>query len=1076
MSSTTSTRREHEFSKYLKVAVESRSVGRIYASRGEQSIGEISVKIYYNCDKLLHTCFEDGEVTYEISSSGGLKLTSEIAELTYDVNGKLKGEVKGADTIALQVSRGRGEGSLSYKYALKAEDVKIGKYLITITLFYVSKKGEKKRLIEPIPLEFEVVKPLRVDELAITPVRDYYVVGDPVKLTLKIASEYEGVVEIECRGAVKDMHFRREIKKGVAEIPIDAVIIKPGDKVEVTIKTTGILYEESVAKTLTIKEQRVLLKGVSVGTAEIGKEATVIATVVNLSSISETEVHIKATLYGFQLEASRALKPEEAGEVVLKTPVLTGKSAENLKGEIEVRVPQLELAVSKQIELPKPKALPVKVEMATPELKIPSSTLGELQLRVKNDSDLNVDIILSNVSSNLCEVVQERKIEVTANSSEAFPIRFKPLSLGSEKVVLRFAALVNGVVVEEYSVTLNVEVYRSFKVESYEVLYPTEASHVVKGQRLELQVKVNVFYDIVSLTVKSPDLEIESPQQTAYKPWINLLITGKALNYTDSIRIIVSDGLIEEELKLPIKISKPFLDYEVKATKLFAGVRRPVGIAFKNVFDVPLKAAIHVEVSGPAEISNKEFEIRVAPHEEEKVEVGITGLWESSVELHLKVRSDDIGEESGKVEDSSIQEHSVKLEVYRPIQVRIDRPAATLQLPYPAKGKIRNVRTPFKIKAFLRNVSDVALPGITVEPRVSAGEVGFSVNPKTLLLGHGMEESVSIELRVPASYSSDTLSVDLDVMIGRYKVASSKVQVSVRRVVHVPMYVPRQRFVEEECRYPYVAVESGVYILVPVTEENVSLCGEPQEPYVKRHKVLRDIYTYVERRLSANITHGDPWLIAASIVFKGVAEARPDYSSELKSLEEVRYLDGDMVLIPALLWRVVIAGLARKETGAGSVKEFLTKGEGLGLVYIRGAPLYKARNPLYEGLVKLLTAEDEDALRDLQSYIQRSIAEGRIDPLFLLYRLHELYSHNRELRLSFNRNVAEGLYNERRFKEYLLYLALTNIPLTEGGLLEKVDEIVKGGSAEGKSALLALSIILRGLIEENMNELVEVLS
>lgn len=1025
----------------------------LFVNIEEQVLVELLVKLEYECDKLVGKCLEDGRVVLNVLDSiDNLHVDIRLADSTS--SGKLNIKERTKEGALLEVKYGRGQGDAILKYVINVSVRETRKYTLRVALFYEIEKKERMRIGDVIHLNFEAVRPIVINSLGIYPSVSYYVTSDPVRLSIVVSSNYEGHVEIVCKGAVKQNLYKLDITRETKELNIDTYIDKPVDNIEITLRIPSINYEETITKEVLVKDQKIVVKDVKISKSVIGKESSITIIMTNVSNISESLVRIDGDIYGFKLSSTEQLKPRETKTVELKTPVITREVAKNLVGEVVVTEESSRQVVKIPVMLPEPIPLQLKIEVNPDKLRIPSSTPQELFVGVQNNSDVYVSVSLSRASSTLSKVLsKDLSIEVPSYSYQQLNIALIPTGIGSETAELIFAVRVNDIVVDEYSIKVDLEVFRSFKVTGYTVVSPKNTKYVVKGQKVSIEMKVELLYDKVELTVSSSDLEIVNPKHEVYRTDSTINVIGNIIDYRDSMKIVVSDGLVVDVLEIPLKVSEPSIEYELQYAKIYSGVRKPLVLRLSNKFEVTLKVVVEFKHSNAIEFTSDKFETYLPPLAREwEVPIEVVGVDAGEHELGITLTC-IYENEHKKTMDTWTHATVLKLVVHEPLDVKIVKYSEKLLLPYPIKSECRNILSYFRVDISLKNVSDATLSDVFVKLYSDVQGFKAGVEPRAVAIEPGRVEKVHAEVGIPAGYSNDILRINLRIEIGKYIVLRTSIDVKVERYNYCIIKVPRGSFIKDKCPHPRIIFDKEVYVFMPLLASDYRVCGEPLKSDSMRCEALKILYDAVREVLPS---YGTPWETVASILYKRISQVSADFSNERRVLMDTKFDHGGIIVVPALLWMLSIAKLVGDYEFAVQLSKTLDEEKDLGILYVRDSALNISKNTLYGDLLRFVLTRDSDADKRLYERILNSVREGIVEPIFLLYAV------NNGKKIPYDDRLAESLFNERKLDDYVLYVALSDASIARNTeILLKLRNITnKSLKVSEGSVLLALSLLL----------------
>lgn len=1047
-------------------------VNRVYVGEGMRELGTITIHLLYKCHKYIGKCVDRSvlEPDVEVIGSDDIEVALDIKQV--DFAGKLEVRQKGRTSVELAVRSGRGQGEAKITFALSALSPRAaGDYKIRLAFYYGSVRGERKILGDIVESRFLVVKPVTIIKVSTEPRADYYVLGDAIRLNVEIASEYKGALVVECGGALKRVASEHSIEPGVQVLSVDTAIVSSIDELGVSVSVPELKFVEQVLERIEVRRQRVLVDPhIEISSPQIGKEACVVVRVENASRVSRSAVSVKASIYGFVIQADEVLSPGEQKRIELRTSILTSRNAQYLEGELTVYEKISNQVQTFSLELPRPQRLPVELNVRSTKIELTTNMLGRMIIDVANNSELDIGIVLLKSPLKLCIVHEGVLGVVRPFELREVEVELKPLAIGNEKAVLALGIVSGGVVVEEVSCEVEVSVRRSFIIRSIRMVHPSTSKLAVKNQRVVVELLVETSCEKVSIHVRSSDIDIKENTIEVYFPGSPVVISGKLIGYRDSIRILLSDGLMEEEVVLPIKVTHPYLEYNVsRATEFFVGVENNLVLSISNPFEVPLHVKIKVDKEANVVVDQEEVSARVEQLGKVDVKVSIVGLSEGEGVIRLRISSEYVDEEIKAAVDSWSCDQDLKIYFHKPIYLEV-LSAPKLMLPSPIPSDVRDVYASCSMDVLVRNLSEMPLLEVSLEPRIEEVDVvgSIDVQPRAAMLLSKSERRFKTHISIPVIYRRDSVKMRLVARVGSYAVDSKLVEIHVHRYAYSVVEVGEDVVDEDRCSYPKILHKGGTLILIPLTED-VEACGKPSALSAKNHAVMSLLYRGLSESLGR---HETPWDIAALLLFKK-AMGDADFKRELGKLRDMTYSERGVILIPLLAWSLAIESLAGySPISKAEIAKIVEDLENVGLIHVDGSPLNKANKPTYYHLFLNYALSGSGRWSDeIRSRILNSIKSMQIDPLYLLYIIRG------EKGVGYDEvsSVVEKLFSENRYGEFLMCVALTDAPLTSNidillKLERSLNEILGSGSIR-RSTLLALSVIFSKITAENIERL-----
>lgn len=1015
----------------------------------------VSVEIFYECKKIFGKCIEDGKIVLEVLRPPDVEMNIEVDRLANE--GKLEAEFEqGEPVINLRAKRGKGTGRVVYNYIIKTLAQRPGEYIIVLGLNYVDvKKQITKRLGDPLEIPFTVSRPFTFAGLFLKPEVPYYTPGDVVKVIIEVDSKYRGIATLTLGGILRESSHDIELTPGRQEISIEAFVENPNNTVDARIYIPSLKYEDVIRERIVIGTQRIAIEKLDLGRLYIGKPANITIEVSNQSLISPTPIKVGVEIFGFSIETREVLGPGEKKSLKLTTPTLTKESSGLNKGLLVLYDEVSGKKIERAFEALKPLFVSLKATPIEQRLRIPSSSRGKIALSVTNESEVPVELYLSDLRSTNCLATTPLKQAISPGERVAAEVEVKPIAISRDTSILVLHALVDGIPVEVYEVPVEVEVYRSFRVREIKVIKPKGTQLAVKSQDLFVELVFDVNASIVELLVESPDLAVEKKKYTLYQPSSIIQVSGKPLNYGDGIRLIVTDGLFKEEVIIPIRVEPLSIVHELVFPDLYVGLVKYGVLRLRNKFEVPLKVQVEFEADGAVEFTEKKLDLILQPLSSDDIPIGTVGVFIGEHRLKYRIIARIVHPFTGEVVEEWDRIESVRVRVISPIKVEVQKYSEKLLLPAVTTEEIKRLWGYYRFVVSVKNLSDTVVPAITIEPRVAEDkDVSIGLLIKSLILRPGEEEKVSALVHIPVYYSSDILEIGVVVKVREYPVYEELIVLPVERYVFTVIEVKKKDFVDILCPYPRLTRGDDVLVLLPVKEENYSICGKPSGISVERFMTMNALYKYFAeiRRIP-----GDPWSTAGLLVFKKSCKIPFDIRDYQNFLEEVSYVVKNVSIVPGLLWFIAISKLIGVEKVAFDVSKVIEI-SGIGLLYSRLSPVHESSSNFHCELAKSVVHGVES--RVVEEHMSEWLKTGRVDPLVLLYTLStgRLYPYNE--------SVVEKLWADKRYNEFLTYLAVVNKELVEDSiLLSRIREAL--GVTTKKSSLLALAILFSKLIHEN---------
>lgn len=1028
----------------------------IYIGDEFQIIGEVEVNLEYKCDKLMGRCIYSEFYLFPEVLRDVLEEDINLAIDRRDIkcSEKFRCEASGNLGVKVRVDIGRGKGLLSVVYDLKGKVTKgakdFAKYKFTVQLYInIPKENQRIKLGSPADFIIEVIKPIDKIDVDISPKVNRYAVGDSVKLNVNVVSKYKGEVVLKTGGAIDSKGLKSSVDSGSNNFSLDGVI-RSLNEAKIYLDLPKIGYKEVVSIPLNIVGKRLNVEKIEVdGSPKLGEKARLRINLSNMSLIGETPTKIKVILYGYKIEEEIVINPNEFSEVILETStILTRDSREKRRGILIVEDRVSGQTFSRDLELPDPLPLNVVFKPKIQTLRLPSCAIRKVEfLYVENKEDKQIRIYLADIkpSPSICSIVMD-DVDINPNSNNHIDIEVKPSGTGVEKLELEFKLAIDGIDVDIYRTDIMLDVYESFKVNELTIVSPSNG-YAVKKQRVNVKLDIDVLSDsMVRLEVMCKGIELDNKVYHLNPGKNTLNISGITIDYVDGIELEISDGVTKKSVIIPIKVEKPSVKCQYKSIKLFKGLWKSIQLRCTKEFEVPIEINMDINELGNVKVQPKQSKIVINSDEREKdLVLDIMGIDVGKAIVTFEIVSRYL-DEKGEEVDRWSNDYIMDLEVLMPIDMNVINKPSVISLPFPFKpveSKLKHVQRDFVVE--LKNLSDQIVPNVSINVSSNANILA-SVKPIKGSIDPTKSIEYHVSLLIPVSYSDEELNVTLTALSEGYQLIESTIKIPIERYHYSIVKIPKQKF-NEACRYERIYGENSVYVLLPLWETDVEICGKPENHSVELFNIIKTLFNTLSE-LDEMPMFIDPWSAAASVIFKNIAWTKVDFSKECDFLRNMykKTMEINISVVPATLWILTLNKLIPGCTDM-EIQLPIEQVDKLGLIYTKNNVMNVSLNNLYKELLRFIKGANSDAHNIIKNYIEVGITS----PIYLLYLL------NGGKELPYKEEIANSIH-DKDASSYLIYKVLTNHPIVNDiSVLNKINNsIYKIKENKIKPLLMAL--------------------
>jgi hypothetical protein len=1031
----------------------------------KQHIASIEFTLKYQCNQWLRKCHDDFVV---VPSVEGKDYSIEIDKV--ESGGKLKAS-KEDKNVSVNIDRGKGEGYLRIIYKFFTNPRSEGTYTYTITIFFKIKTGEFRA--EEIKFSINAVKPIDKLTIDLEPKSPVYSPGDPISISVKFYSNYEGQALLNINGVVEELSEKIKLAKGEKELFKKLVIrrTKP-TYVNVSIKIPEINFEITKKLELIISPVKIRAEIIEIPREiYIGEKASVKLIIANESLISECKLKIKAKIYEYNIEKDITLKPRESKEENLITPIITQKSVEETSGFIEIIEVVTNYSWHQDIKLEKP-LLPIVIGIDDKERRIFSSGKYSLSVKVENKLSSSLGISFLSSKPSVCDItLQMNKAILEPYSFLENFVEIKPKSIGKDILKINIVASINGIKIYEHFEEVVIEVMPSFKIVESGI-HEIKSTRIIKGQKFRAYLKFKVLTNTsIEVKVLSKNLKFSENSFIIFPPEFEKRLDVIATDYGEAI-ITLTDGIHSSEVDLPISIVKPEINITEKEKVIYGGLRNILKFEVENPYNVDLKLSIKTsEEYGFLRLLTGEKEIYLKANSKDIVEFEAIGLKSAEkIRLNLSTNVLPIIEEIKEKYEFSKE---ILLSIKHPIESKIN--ISEVYIPLLDKTDIisKELNIPVYITIFVENMTNYPIDNLEVNLKFKELPVEYASYKERRSLEPKSNTSFEIPHRIPYDYEFNLLTLCCKILIAEQYVAEDKeIKVDVVKYVPVVLEFNRNEFKHKSCLYPYLVLRDKVILFTPIDKnlnDVYTKCGKPikiSEYHFELANLIFNIFSNYIRKGIVNV-----WDATSSLLFKRTLQFSLDFTKEQKIYEKLTFTLYDMDILPAILWRATLSKLM-----SGKIEKYDMKTEKAGLLIFHSESQFQSfRNDFYIHLSRFIFNKNSESELWLYNYIKNNVENLIIEPIYLLYMI------NGGKFLEFNEKIYKLLLDRKDHSGLITYLALSNISqwIFNEELVHKIKEIISEKSSiiiSKNNSKVALLIILREMLSQLQKKIVEVKS
>jgi len=1018
-------------------ALDLRSQYFVARSSATYNLAKVKISIKYRCQKFigfLSKCEEDFKIKPHVES-GDLEI--QLAIEKFDFDGKLEAKETEGGAISVNVARGRGEGRVEVVYRIDlVNPQKEGDYRVLIKFY----KASAMEIVEIPKATYElpivVLEPLQIVDTMIEPSREVFE-GDKFRVAVRFKSFIEDQVEYtityngEKHSNVLDVKPHRTY-----EIYGDFTASSGAAEVLIELRSLKLEYiERRRVEILLMKPPRTEVVSAGIGgEAKIGKTTQLNLELLNRSKSTAVELVIRGSVYGHRVEERLRLDPGEETQTQLRIPILSIASLTATKAELEIVEYPGEFVIKRVIELPKPLKPSIKFTSDPDRIRMFSASRDTVVLKCVNGEDFDIEFAVERIDAgNVVAEIDRKSVAVERSGTGELKMEIKPRSVGKGRITALLAAFVSGVKIASEELSIGVEVVPSFEVSKIEVKN-APGNRVLKGQKLRLGVEFTNYIDeYLEIKLRGTDAKVEWPSTLLLKP----RGLGPTMHEIETVvkgekpTILFSDGVHTVERALGVEVVKPYVEISSDTKRIYLGIENAVRMHLRN----PLGDSIAVEIKDVSYTNNlvlvnpkPPISITLDPGATEIIELKMRGLirGKSTVTLAVVAR---YGSESNEFK------HSFEAIIETPLNIEIKKSNPTIDLPYlPPPYQLQKLYSGTEFSLILRNVSGTSINNISaaVKPRNFAEKYVVIRCDKDQIYHLNVDgvETVRCSMKVDAAYSYDSLELLYTVEVGGIKVLEGDVSYSIERENFIVVEYAKSRF-DERCPYPYVERKGFIRAYIPINRDP-SVCGSPME-YSKQ---LVNVAKLLYKELEKTETGDELWNKVCKALFSLITGRKGRVVGEDigRIATEITESFGEIVIVPALIWRYALSKLIGREAGVETSRTSL-----IAFTHNRG---YSINNTFYSYLLKALVEGDTNSVNKLKETIVGS-GYRALHPLLLAYAIA------RGDLLEYDSEVAAKLSQNTR--RYLLYLALAEpLWILDEGELKRFENILERPQSESR--------------------------
>jgi len=1043
-------------------------------SKNKYEIGQVKLIAQYSCQSFLGKCSEDLDIELYIDRPEDLNVDAEIKELKCE--GKLGATAEGHN-LHLEVNRGRGEGRVEVTYGLQVVNPeKEGKYEVTL-IYYVKfvKTGEKREIPRGVyKLSIEVVKPFQVD-IKVTPSQELFE-DDRFKVVINVESFIEDSISYEISYGAKSSENIIEVKPyKVYEIVEEFSASIESKAIAVRLESVKLKYVRSFeVKLLVKKPPRIeILAEEIVKNVKVGDSVSLSIKLRNRSLTKSVKILIKSRIYEHNVEKQIDLEPNEERLVNLETPPLSLKSLEVSDAVLEFIEYPGEHVIRRVRELPKPLEPKVFIEIDTKQMQLYSSVKKRLILKFINNEDYDVKFVIERInSSNVNVNVSQTSLVVSKNKTSEIFADVTPTGIGEGKIMMSFTVFKEKTEIASYESVITATIVPSFEISNI-AFKGLRDKHILKGQPLTMTITIINYADIpIELYIKG--INVTSNLDKIYAlPGSNEYTLNVIIN-KEKPSLTFSDGTFVKKVTLDLEVVKPYVGFELKTKKVYAGLHNAVKISIKNPFNQPINVGFRdIESSQKIQVVAGEKEkllsslLTIPPYESGEIDliIEVLTLGKASIKLNSIVTYKD---------ESNTLEKTFDLTVEEPINVTIRSGAEKILLPYPLPPAV-DVSKLYAKAGFtvtIRNISDTTIPVVNISVKPYKDYVNTYISTKCEkeatyhLPPKGGDETISCDVKIPLNYPHDVVELKLIAKIGVMEF-EKEIRYSIERENFISIDFERISFTES-CPYYHIEREGYVKAYMPISF-NASVCGSPTKLSTLLLEVVKDLRDIIEK-MKLGIS---PWKEVYDILYSSIVAKDTTKLSENidKVVEKINEKTGEVIVVPALIWKYALSKLI---FGNVDIKKY----ENIkpGVIMFTHNNWYSLNNDYYECLLKMLIENDEASMNKLREIVIASNYTA-LSPILLAYVLAQGNVFIYRNLFKYDSNVSDLLMKNKLYRKYLTYLTLAEPSwIFDEKELEKFKKLLQKLSEKEASFVepISLIIIYRRILYESLRTLLGV--
>ncbi|RUM47963.1 MAG: hypothetical protein DSY37_01050 [Hyperthermus sp.] len=946
------------------------------------------------------------------------------------------------ESYVIRVARGTGSASarLLFKVYVRPLGEEGSRHVASVKIYRAEARPvgiAGKEYMYGHSMIIEVMNPLSIDAVSIRPSSPVFFVGDEVELLVSLSSSKQRSIALRIEGPGVEEYFSVALKSGENLVARRIKFNAPGKSIAVRaeIVETGFTVEKTIPVHV-IEPPRTRITAKPEASSMLGKPYRLLLVAVNKSPSTTTKLAITGNVYTHIVKEEVSLSPGETRIITLNTERLS--ESDSLAKEARIRIVehpgpyQWDIVVS----LPQPQRPRIEVLGGGGEAKLLSSEIGALTFTIENgfDEEIEVDVVGVEIEPMIAEPVELGHTRVAPGGRSPLSIALKPRALGNATMKLDFSVKVAGKETMSLQHTVSVEVKPSFSIKEVKAIPNT--TKVLPGQKIKANIVLEYMgkgtgeINILSL---SRSIEI-APESVNVTPGVNNIEVEVNALETGRPVLLVSDGICEEQVKLPFSIVDPEVKVDYKPRRIIGGVVEVLEYRVSNPFMERLRVHETIKVQGPLRIvESPPLDYVLEPSSSATRLVKVIGVRRGDAALVVQ-------HTLHAPLSSRTQTTTLELSIEQPITIRVEDDEPLL-LPLHFDERLwgsEAVGVPVRILvAAKRDLSGLGLEVVLENSEVTAS--GRITIPR---LEENTLTMVYVAPRLPLSVS-ESLKATYRVQVGPYFEEGSLGSLRVARGVFAPILYETP--LAEECPYPSRRIGGLWEAAIPVRGAMEELCGRPHVLGERLLDTVRMIESVLE---TARGGKEDELLSVAMLIYNAVGKGDPGSLAKARQVTaQADYEVGDGLLIPqALAW----AALLRRVLRGGSLinEGVLQRDFVIGPLILPSSRAAILRSSIYAWLV--------EAALDCNPYAVERVLEALREARIWEYGLASLVATTCTGKpVSYSEATASIIYGHDP-GEYVLYLTATRFSWlsseSEYGRLKKLLENV-AGKLSGRLAL-----------------------